>query len=157
MTKFSENELLLDASGIAKSFGSVHALTDANLKVRAGEVVALMGANGAGKSTFIKILTGALRPDGGQISFLGDPVSFGSPGEARASGLIPVYQEHSLIPDLSVSDNLRLTNTDPVKFWDCVSDLGIDDVKLDDQISSLPLATLRILDLARALASNAKV
>lgn len=148
---------LLDASGIAKSFGAVRALTDANLCVSQGEVVALMGANGAGKSTFVKIITGALKPDNGQVLIRGQTARVGSPAEARKSGLVPVYQEPSLIPDLDVRDNLRLTDTplEPFKHW--VRELGIETLNLSDMIADLPLATLRILDLARALASEPDV
>lgn len=148
---------LLDATGVAKTFGAVRALTEASLQVAAGEVVALMGANGAGKSTFVKILTGALRPDSGSVLIRGDVARAGSPAQARRLGLVPVYQEPSLIPDLDVSDNLRLggTRSDAVLHW--VNELGINGLRLDDMISDLPLATLRILDLARALASQPDV
>ena len=157
MTSSSTKSDLLNASGIAKSFGAVNALTDAKLSVANGEIVALMGANGAGKSTFIKILTGALKPDNGLVSINGKTARVGSPAQARASGLIPVYQEPSLIPDLNIKDNLRLTKVLPDIFWEHVSKLGITGVGMQDMISSLPLATLRILDLARALASNPDV
>ncbi|ABD54381.1 sugar ABC transporter ATP-binding protein [Jannaschia sp. CCS1] len=148
---------LLDATGVAKSFGAVRALTDASLHVGAGEVVALMGANGAGKSTFVKILTGALRPDAGRVLIRGEVARTGSPAQARRSGLVPVYQEPSLIPDLDVADNLRLGDTpsDAVLHW--MNELGINGLRFDDMISDLPLATLRILDLARALASQPDV
>jgi ribose transport system ATP-binding protein len=157
MTDHLDTAPLLDASGIAKSFGAVRALTDAKLHVSPGEIIALMGANGAGKSTFVKVLTGALSPDNGQVLIRGKPAKVGSPAQARASGLIPVYQEPSLIPDLSVSENLRLTDTVAGPFQALVADLGVADLNLDDQISSLPLATLRILGLARALASDPQV
>lgn len=148
---------LLDASGIAKSFGAVRALTDARLTVDQGEVVALMGANGAGKSTFVKILTGALRPDAGTVLIRGAQAAVGSPAEARRSGLVPVYQEPSLIPDLDVADNLRMGDTpvEPFRAW--VAELGIKEVALSSMIGELPLATLRILDLARALAAKPDV
>ena len=94
----SDTDLLLDARGVAKSFGAVRALTDASLTVARGEVVALMGANGAGKSTFVKILTGALRPDTGHVKIRGKQARVGSPGQARRSGLVPVYQEPSTWP-----------------------------------------------------------
>ena len=148
---------LLDASGIAKSFGAVRALTNASLHVSHGEVVALMGANGAGKSTFVKIITGALRPDSGQVLIRGKEAHVGSPAEARRSGLVPVYQEPSLIPDLDVADNLRLGDTPVEPFRKWVAELGIEGLSLSDMIGDLPLATLRILDLARALASEPDV
>ncbi len=148
---------VLDAKGVSKSFGAVLALRDASLRVRKGEIVALMGANGAGKSTFVKILTGVLRPDTGHVRIKGRDSQVGSPAEARRSGVVPVYQEPSLIPDLDVADNLRLGNTraEPFRHW--VAELGIPDLRMDDMIGRLPLATLRILDLARALAAEPDV
>ncbi|MEM1272947.1 MAG: sugar ABC transporter ATP-binding protein [Pseudomonadota bacterium] len=148
---------LLDATGVHKSFGAVKALTDARLTVAPGEIVALMGANGAGKSTFVKILTGALKPDGGHVLIRGAPALVGSPAQARNSGLVPVYQEPSLIPDLDVGDNLRLGGTPVDPFLNWVAELGITDIQLSQIIADLPLATLRILDLARALASEPDV
>jgi len=157
MTNVQHSNPILDAASIAKSFGPVRALTDARLRVSAGEIVALLGANGAGKSTFVKILTGALSPDYGRVLIRGKPANVGSPAKARASGLIPVYQEPSLIPDLSVFENLRLSGTSVEPFLEFVTKLGIEDIRLEDEITSLPLATLRILDLGRALASNPQV
>ena len=148
---------VLDARNVSKNFGAVIALRDASLKIHTGEIVALMGANGAGKSTFVKILTGALRPDAGTFRIRGRDANVTSPAAARKSGLIPVYQEPSLIPDLDVADNLRLNDTpvEPFRHW--VAELGIPDLRLDDMISRLPLASLRILDLARALANEPDV
>ena len=89
------------------------------LQVERGQIVALMGANGAGKSTFVKILTGALKPDAGHVRIKGRDSTVGSPAEARQSGLVPVYQEPSLIPDLDVADNLRPGDTpvEPFRHW----------------------------------------
>jgi ribose transport system ATP-binding protein len=150
-------QLLLDASGVSRRFGAVVALHDASLKVRAGEVVALMGANGAGKSTFVKILTGALKPDTGHVRIHGRDRIVASPAEARKSGLVPVYQEPSLIPDLDIADNLRLGDTPLEPFMHWLGELGISGVRPDALIGRLPLATLRIIDLARALASKPDV
>jgi ribose transport system ATP-binding protein len=145
---------VLEAAGVSKRFGPVTALRDAALTVRRGEIVALMGANGAGKSTFVKILTGALRRDGGEVRIHGAPSVLTSPASARAAGIVSVYQEPALIPDLSVADNLRLGDTPAEPFQHCVSELGIAGLRLDAMAGRLPLATLRILDLARALASE---
>ena len=143
---------VLDAKGVAKRFGAVVALHDASLQVAKGQIVALMGANGAGKSTFVKILTGALKADAGHVRIKGRESTVGSPAAARRWGLVPVYQEPSLIPDLDVADNLRLGDTPPDPFRHWVAELGITDLRMDDLIGQLPLATLRILDLARSLA-----
>ena len=145
-------ELLLEATGIAKRYGAVAALRSASLSVRAGEVHALMGANGAGKSTLVKILTGAVHPDEGAILVRGEPYVARSPAEARRGGIVSVYQEPALIPDLDIKSNLRLTGTplEPFRHW--LSELGIAGLDLAEAARNLPLATLRVIDLARALA-----
>lgn len=148
---------VLEAEGVAKRFGAVTALSDASLTVRRGEIVALMGANGAGKSTLVKILTGAISRDRGEIRLHGRPGRLASPAAARAAGIVPVYQEPSLIPDLDVADNLRLGDTPVEPFRHFVNELGIERLRLDTVAGRLPLATLRILDLARALASEPEV
>jgi ribose transport system ATP-binding protein len=145
-------QLLLDATGVAKNYGAVAALRNASLSVRPGEVHALMGANGAGKSTLVKILTGAVRPDAGRILIRGESRTVHSPAEARRAGLVPVYQEPALIPDLDVASNLRLTQTPVGPFRDWVRELGVTDLDLRDAARDIPLAVLRVLDLARALA-----
>ncbi len=145
-------DLLLEATGISKTYGAVVALKSASLAVRPGEVHALMGANGAGKSTLVKILTGAIHPDSGTIAVRGKPRVVHSPAEARRGGLVSVYQEPALIPDLTIRDNLRLTSTpiEPFRHW--LSELGISSLDLSQEARRVPLASLRIIDLARALA-----
>ena len=91
-----------------------------------------MGANGAGKSTLVKILTGAVRPDAGTHPRPRPPRDIRSPAAARRAGLIPVYQEPALIPDLDVADNLRLTDTPVAPFRDWVRELGVPDLDLRD-------------------------
>jgi ribose transport system ATP-binding protein len=145
-------DILLEATGISKTYGAVVALRSASLAVRPGEVHALMGANGAGKSTLVKILTGAVRPDAGTIAVRGRQRTVHSPGEARRGGLVSVYQEPALIPDLDVRSNLRLTDTpiEPFRHW--LAELGLDTLDLSSLARRVPLASLRIIDLARALA-----
>src|SRR5215212_9525034 len=145
-------DLLLDASDVAKSYGAVVALRSASLAVRPGEVHALMGANGAGKSTLVKILTGGVRPDRGTIQVRGRPFAARSPAEARRGGIVSVYQEPALVPDLDVRSNLRLTHSpiDGTRAW--LAELGLPDLDLGALGRDLPLASLRIIDLARALA-----
>ena len=147
-------DLLLNATDVAKRYGAVVALRSASLAVRPGEVHALMGANGAGKSTLVKILTGGIHPDHGTISVRGKPFTAHSPTEARRGGIVSVYQEPSLVPDLDVRSNLRLTQTAPdaVRHW--LAELGLPDLDLASVVRELPLASLRIIDLARALAAE---
>jgi ribose transport system ATP-binding protein len=148
---------ILDASGVAKRYGAVAALRDASLAVRPGEVHALMGANGAGKSTLVKILTGAVRPDAGRILIRGEARLMRSPGEAWRAGIVPVYQEPALIPDLDIASNLRLTGTPPEAFAGWVRELGVRDLDLGELARDVPLAVQRVLDLARALAREPDV
>lgn len=145
-------DLLLEATGISKTYGAVVALKSASLAVRPGEIHALVGANGAGKSTLVKILTGAVHPDAGRIVVRGRERTVHSPAEARRGGLISVYQEPSLIPELDIRANLRLTETplEPFRHW--LGELGLAALDLSSMARRLPLASLRILDLARALA-----
>ncbi len=147
-----ETELLLNATDVAKHYGAVVALRSASLAVRPGEVHALMGANGAGKSTLVKILTGGVRPDHGTILVRGKPFAAHSPAEARRGGIVSVYQEPALIPDLDVRSNLRLTQSpiDATRHW--LAELGLPELNLTAYVRDLPLASLRIIDLARALA-----
>jgi ribose transport system ATP-binding protein len=143
---------LLEASGLAKHFGPVVALRSADLRVRAGEIHALMGANGAGKSTLVKILTGALSADGGTITLGGRARSFRSTSEARRAGLICVYQDPSLLPDLTVLQNLKLTATPIPTFKRYLVELGLEGFDLQTMPRELARPTLSLLDLARALA-----
>jgi ribose transport system ATP-binding protein len=146
------SDLLLEATGITKRYGAVVALRGASLAVEPGEVHALMGANGAGKSTLVKILTGAVRPDDGTIAVRGRPHDAHSPDAARRGGIVSVYQEPSLIPDLDIASNLRLTRTPVAACLGWLEELGITGLDLDALARELPLATLRVIDLARALA-----
>jgi ribose transport system ATP-binding protein len=100
--------ILLEAHHVSKHYGATVALQEAAFRLRKGEVHALLGANGSGKSTLAKIIAGAVAPDTGEIRLGGRAVRFRHPLEARRSGIAVVYQELSLVPDLSVQDNLWL-------------------------------------------------
>lgn len=151
-TTTTTTEYLLEATNVTKRYGAVVALNSASLRVRPGEAHALMGANGAGKSTLVKVLTGVVRPDGGTITVRGRERAAHSPAEARRGGLVSVYQEPSLIPDLDISSNLRLTRTPVEPFREWIDQLGLEKLDLSSMARDQPLATLRIIDLARALA-----
>jgi ribose transport system ATP-binding protein len=100
--------LLLKTEGLSKHYPGVDALVDVDFDLRAGEVHALFGENGAGKSTLISILAGANQPSRGRVLFAGQPVVFADVGEARARGIAAVFQEFSLVPQLSIAENLFL-------------------------------------------------
>jgi ABC-type sugar transport system ATPase subunit len=100
---------LLEARGIEKSFGHVRAVRGADLTVDAGEVVAVVGDNGAGKSTFVSCISGALAPDEGTVRVDGRPLSLGSIRAATDAGIATVYQDLAMAPDLSVAENIFLS------------------------------------------------
>jgi simple sugar transport system ATP-binding protein len=99
---------LVEMRGISKSFGAIHALQAVDLTVAAGEVLGLVGDNSAGKSTLMKILTGAYRPDAGTIRVCGQPVDLTSPQESRRLGIEMVYQDFALCGNLDVASNIYL-------------------------------------------------
>src|SRR5918996_2537862 len=105
---------LLEVDGISKFFGSVVALKDVSMFVRAGEVTCLLGDNGAGKSTLIKALSGVHKPDEGEYRFEGERRVFGSPREALELGIATVYQDLAMIPLLSIWRNFFL-GSEPTK------------------------------------------
>lgn len=100
--------LFVTARNVCKRFGALTALSGVDLDIRSGEVLALLGDNGAGKSTFIKILAGAYAPSGGEIAIEGRPVSFSSPQDAAACGIATIYQELALSENLSIAENVFL-------------------------------------------------
>ncbi|HEX2030124.1 MAG TPA: ATP-binding cassette domain-containing protein, partial [Actinomycetota bacterium] len=99
---------LLELTGAHKSYLGVRALAGVDLEVEAGEVHAVLGENGAGKSTLMKVIAGSVPPDEGRMLVDGQPVRFGSLESARAAGVAMVYQELSLVPSLSVAENVLL-------------------------------------------------
>ncbi|MGL4609141.1 MAG: sugar ABC transporter ATP-binding protein [Trueperaceae bacterium] len=99
---------MLAARNITKSYGAVQALIEGNLEVKAGEVIALLGANGSGKSTLSKIITGVVAPSSGELTLNGEVVNFVSPYAAKKKGITAVYQELSLVPDMTVAENIFL-------------------------------------------------
>src|SRR5436309_5754074 len=98
----------LQLDGIEKAFGDTVALRGASLEVLPGEIHALVGENGAGKSTLVKVLTGAEEPDSGQVTILGQAVGTLTPEKARERGVGAVYQEPSLVSELTVLENMFL-------------------------------------------------
>src|SRR5919109_4857675 len=105
----------LSMEGVSKRYGGVRALEGARLECRRGRIHAVLGENGAGKSTLIKIMSGVVHPDSGTMEIDGRPVSFRSPAEASKQGIACIYQELSLLPDLTVADNISIINP-PRKF-----------------------------------------
>jgi ABC-type sugar transport system ATPase subunit len=157
---------LLAATGLTKSYGGVRVLDGVDLTADAGEVHALVGENGAGKSTLIKILGGAIRPDAGTVTLDGAPLPVGDPLDVRRRGVSVVYQEFTLVPGLSVADNVFLgrergrpflRRADMTREAQAVLDElggGIDASALVGQIS---VAHQQMVEIARALVGDAAV
>src|SRR3954470_23932527 len=99
----------VEMKGVTKSFGGVKALIDVDLHVERGEIHALLGGNGAGKSTILKVLNGVHVPDSGTIVVDGKPLTEVSPEASRRAGMAMIFQEMSLIPTLTVTQNVFLT------------------------------------------------
>ncbi|MFT5064956.1 MAG: fructose transport system ATP-binding protein [Yoonia sp.] len=102
------SDIILETKGLTKHYGGVHALEDANFTLKRGEHVAIMGDNGAGKSTFVRQITGVEQRTRGTVVFDGDEVNFAGPLDAREAGIETVFQTLALADDLNVPDNLFL-------------------------------------------------
>jgi ABC-type sugar transport system ATPase subunit len=159
--------LILEADSLTRSFGSVRAVDRVSFDVRPSEVVGLCGHNGAGKSTLVKMLSGLLVPDSGRILLDGEEKHFTSARRAQAEGVALVDQELSVVPALSVADNLQLGNFDAPFFQTASGGISrarqlLDIVGLGHINPSLPLEDLSIgqrqlVEIARALGRKAKL
>ena len=101
---------IVQLSGVSKYFSGARALEGVDFACRKGSTHAILGENGAGKSTLIKIMSGVLRPDTGRLLVNGNAVQFASPSEAARAGVVCIFQELSLVPDLSVADNISISD-----------------------------------------------
>ncbi|MEA3503529.1 MAG: sugar ABC transporter ATP-binding protein [Actinomycetota bacterium] len=148
------NHSLLTARGLSKRYGSVIALRSADLTVEPAEIHALLGANGAGKSTVVKILSAVIAADSGSISVNGEPAHLRRPVDSMKAGIATVFQDPALIPDLTLEQNLRISKLgkDDIRPW--LERMNLDDLDFELQVRDVPLAVLRLLDLARALARD---
>ena len=157
---------LLEARDITKRFGGIVALDGMHFAAKAGEVHAILGENGAGKSTFIQILSGALVADRGKIMLRGKTVTAHGPGAARRAGIAPVFQELSLISDLTVGENIwfgdealtplrmisrRALNARTAALF---AELGLDGIAPDRLVRSLSIGQQQLVEIAKGLACD---
>jgi len=159
---------VLVLEGATKSFGSVRALEDASIELRAGEAHGLVGENGAGKSTLVKVLAGVYQPDAGRLLLDGEEVRLGGPADARAAGIAVIYQEPTLFPDLSVAENIFM-GRQPVSRGRRIDARELRrrvealmerlDVPLDPSrpARGLSIADQQIVEIAKALSFEARV
>lgn len=148
---------LLLAEGVAKSYGAVRALKSVDLTVSPGEAHALLGANGAGKSTFVKIITGVIEPDQGSLTLAGEPLRLTGPQQGLRRGIASVFQDPAMVPDLTIAENLILTGTPAAGVRAQLARMGLAGLDLRERAADVPLPFLRMLDLARALAHEPRL
>ncbi len=145
-------EVVLQARGLVKRYGRVVALDNADFDLHAGEILAVIGDNGAGKSTMIKALSGAVIPDAGEVTLDNRTVSFRSPMHAREEGIETVYQNLALSPALSIADNMflgrELRKQSGVGKWLRMLDRRAMEQQARDKLSELGLMTIQNISQA---------
>lgn len=159
---------LLDLQGITKRYGGVCALDAADFSCSAGEIHAVLGENGAGKSTLIKAIAGVVQPDSGRILMDGAEVRLDSPNAARDRGIVCVFQELSLVPDLSVADNIFLPRpprkrglidgrAQREQAAALLAMLGCEDIHPGERVRDLPLSRRQLIEIAKALSTQPRL
>src|SRR5206468_5927074 len=167
MSHTAASGMLLRMTGIAKAFPGVRAIDSVDFEVGESEIHGFIGENGAGKSTLLKILSGALAPDGGDIHFGGKKVSFASPKDAQASGIVTIYQEFSLAPDMTVAENVFIGREPGSKLFVSRSRLEQQTLALARRIGlerspralvrDLSVAEQQMVEIARALSMKSRL
>jgi rhamnose transport system ATP-binding protein len=160
--------ILLKAENVTKSYAGVHALRSASFELRAGEIHALIGENGAGKSTFIKIITGAVANDGGTIEIGGERISENSPAFAKSLGVAAIYQQPALFPELTVAENIAIgqekTGIFGIVNWNGRRKIAAEllarvGARIDPETfaGELSMPQQQLVEIARALGADAKI
>jgi ABC-type sugar transport system ATPase subunit len=161
-----DTPLALEVRGVTKAFGPIVALNNVSFTLRRGEIHALVGHNGAGKSTLVKSLAGAVSPDQGEIWVEGKPVALTSARQAQAAGIAVVEQELSLVPALTILENILLGRVDVGLGWRgdhrrqveaLLARLGLNDVGPDTVVEDLSMAERQLVEIARALSRSARI
>ncbi|MFI8602819.1 sugar ABC transporter ATP-binding protein [Cellulophaga baltica] len=163
----SESEYRLEMTGISKSFGQVSVLGNVNLKVKHGEIHALLGENGAGKSTLMKILSGVHQKDTGTVLLNGEEINPKNTHDGQVLGINVVYQELSLVNDLSVAENIYLHKLGASKFWmnwkkithdaqELINSLGFN-IDATATVRDLSIVQKQVVEIAKAISEDTKV
>jgi len=167
--QLSETPPLIEAIQVSKYYGGVTALESVDFRCQPGSIHALIGENGAGKSTLIKILAGVVQPDSGTLKVDGKPAPLPSPAAAGELGIVPVFQELSLLPDLTVAENIFITDQPKNRFGlinrkvlnqqtrELFNKYGFDQLDPEALISELPLAERQMVEIATALAREPRL
>ena len=160
-------EPLLRMTGISKRFPGVQALDNVDFEVAPGEIHALLGENGAGKSTLLKILSGAQKPDAGTIAFAGEEIALASPHDAQKLGIVTIYQEFTLAPNMTIAENVfigREPGPRPFINWRRMAAdtraiterLGLE-VRPMALVRDLSVAEQQMVEIARALSMRSRL
>ncbi|MCP4401835.1 MAG: sugar ABC transporter ATP-binding protein, partial [bacterium] len=164
----AESATVISASGIRKSFAGIEVLHGIDFDLKQGEIHGLAGANGAGKSTLMKILNGVHGYDAGDITMNNVPIHYKTPLDARDAGIAMVFQEFSLIPTMTVAQNVFLAKEPRWKgklidYKTCVrktreifSELGVD-IDPNEDVENLPVGNQQIVEIAKALSQDASI
>lgn len=164
----TEQDVLVRMSGVSKSFGGTRALNNVDFECRAGSVHAILGENGAGKSTLIKVLSGVIAPDSGTLTFDGRERRFETPHAANEAGVVCIFQELSLIPDLTVAENISIANP-PRRFGlidaraqrrqaeELLARVRCEDIDPDAMVRDLSLSRKQMVEISKALAKKPKL
>ena len=161
------SEYVLELKGITKIFPGVKALDQVHFQLKKGEIHALMGENGAGKSTFIKVITGVHKAEEGEMFLDGEKVEFRGPRDAQAAGIAAVYQHPTSYPDLTVTENIFMGHEvvkNGVIQWkqmheqagELLKKLNVD-FRPTDEMGRLSVAQLQMVEIAKALSANARI
>jgi ABC-type sugar transport system ATPase subunit len=159
---------MLEIRGVSKRYGETVALSDASIAFRPGTIHTILGENGSGKSTMVKLLSGIVQPDGGAILVDGKPFSGSGPSAFQAAGFATVFQEVLIAPDRTVTDNILLgqdgllrrripRHKRPEMAASALRRFAVTDVPLDQPAGLLPLAAQQLVVLARAVARAPRV
>lgn len=166
--QLSDGNPHFELQGITKRYGGVTALDSVDFSCELGSIHAVLGENGAGKSTLIKIMSGVVSPDEGTMMLKGQRTSFRGPAEANAAGVVCIFQELSLIPDLSVADNICISNP-PRRFGfidraeqihraeRLLARIQCEDVNPRSRVRDLPLSRRQMVEIAKALSRDPSV
>lgn len=161
-------DAIVEFRGISKFFAGIRALENVDFACRAGAIHAILGENGAGKSTLIKIMAGVLRPDAGEMVLEGRTVAFSEPQAAGEAGIVCMFQELSLVPDLSVADNISISSP-PRRFGlidrraqvrraeELLARVHCGDVDPNALVRELSLSRRQMVEIAKALGRHPKV
>lgn len=153
---------------VSKRYGGVHALRDVDFACNRGSIHAVLGENGAGKSTLMKIMAGVVQPDEGRMILDNVPVTFPNPAAANRAGIVCIFQELSLMPELTVADNITLS-APPRRFGlidgraqrrrseELLTRVGCEDINPSSRVADLPLSRRQMVEIAKALGRDPKL